>query len=99
MGGRASQWAVMGIAVGAVAALAVASARLYRNLGSALLMRELHEWLSATLRRLPGESALVGVVRYSLSRWGAHVLPLRMGEPAWTTTAPNALSGRWLARA
>ena len=51
-----------------------------RKTRSAPLMQELHEWFSATLRRLPGKSVLAGAIRYSLSRWEALTLPLRDGR-------------------
>ena len=51
-----------------------------RKTRSAPLMQELHDWFSATLRRLPGKSALAGAIRYSLSRWDALSLPLRDGR-------------------
>ena len=44
-------------------------------------MRDLHEWFTATLRCLPGKSALAGAIRYSLARWDAlTTLPLRDGR-------------------
>lgn len=43
-------------------------------------MRDLHERLATTLRRLPGKNALAGAIRYSLARWDALTLPLRDGR-------------------
>ncbi len=51
-----------------------------REARSAPLMRDLHEWFTATLRRLPGKGTLAGAIRYSLSRWDALTLPLRDGR-------------------
>ncbi len=51
-----------------------------REARSAPLMLDLHEWFTATLRRVPGKGALAGAIRYSLSRWGALTLPLRDGR-------------------
>ena len=43
-------------------------------------MAELHEWLAATLKRVPGRSELAGAIRYALSRWNALTLFLRDGR-------------------
>ncbi len=51
-----------------------------RETRSTPLMRELHEWFTATLRRIPGKGALAVAIRYSLSRWDALTLPLRDGR-------------------
>ena len=59
---------------------APAERRQTREARSAPLMRDLHDWFSATLRRLPGKSALAGAIRYSLTRWDALTLPLRDGR-------------------
>ena len=42
-----------------------------RSAHAAPLMAELHEWLAATLKRVPGRSELAGAIRYALSRWNA----------------------------
>ena len=59
---------------------APAERREARETRSAPLMRDLHEWFTTTLRRLPGKSALAGAIRYSLTRWDALTLPLRDGR-------------------
>lgn len=51
-----------------------------RGTRSAPLMRDLHEWFTTTLRRLPGKSGLAGAIRYSLARWDALTLSLRDGR-------------------
>ena len=57
-----------------------ADRRQVREVRSAPLMQELHEWFETNLCRLPGKSTLAGAFRYSLSRWDALTLPLRDGR-------------------
>ena len=51
-----------------------------RQTRSAPLIEDLHAWFTATLRRIPGKSALAAAIRYSLARWNALTLPLRDGR-------------------
>ena len=62
-----------------------------RETRSAPLMQDLHDWFSATLRRLPGKSALAGAIRYSLRRWHALSLPLQDGRACLNNSAERAI--------
>ena len=54
---------------------------------SAPIMAELHAWLEASLRRIPGRSDLAAAIRYTLSRWTALTLVLRDGRACLSNNA------------